>query len=229
MTTCIIIDDEPHCISYLKHHIDRLDNVELLGSTSNPMEGIEMISTHKPDIVFLDIEMNEVSGLDVIKTIEGNTKVVFCTAHPEFAVAGFDLDAADYLLKPVDFDRFVKAIQKATASKPSNACIFVKTGVKGKLQKIDFDEIDYIEAKSNYCIFHRGSKGTISYILLRELEQRLPAPLFVRVHKSFIVALRAVAGMELNEIGLKGSEKVIPVGNRYREGVMEWMRKVGYK
>jgi DNA-binding LytR/AlgR family response regulator len=186
-----------------------------------------MIKTSTPDIVFLDIQMDEMIGLELAAMINAPTRVVFCTGHPEFAATSYDLDASDYLLKPVTFNRFVKAIQKATTSQPSNACIFIKTGVKGQLQKIDFDEIDYIEAKSNYCIFHRGGKGTISYILLRELEQRLPASLFMRVHKSYIVAMRAVAGMELNEIGLKGTEIVIPVGGRYRGGVVEWMRGLG--
>ena len=232
---CIIIDDEQPAINVIKKYIGRLSTLQLIGTATNPLEGIELIKKEKPDVVFLDIQMDEMNGIDVMKIISDDTLVVFCTAYSEFAVTSYDLAAIDYLMKPIEFNRFVKAVQRvsdALSVQPSvfeeaipNDYIFVKAGQRGKMLKIDLDDIDLVEAKNNYIAFHRGANKTLAYLTMKEMEERLPASQFMRVHKSYIVALKQISSMENNELILKKLSIRIPIGAIYKEVFMERMRK----
>lgn len=234
MIKCVIIDDEQPAINVIKKYIDRLPNLQLIGEATNPLVGIDIIKKEKPDVVFLDIQMDEMNGIDVMKIIADNTLVVFCTAYSEFAVTSYDLDAIDYLMKPIEFNRFVKAVQRvsdAIAAKPSvceeaipNDYIFVKAGLRGKMLKIDLDDIDLVEARNNYVAFYRGANKTLAYLTMKELEERLPGSQFMRVHKSYIVALRQISSMENNELILKKLPTHIPIGANYKEPFMEKMK-----
>ena len=234
MIRCVIIDDEKPAINVLKKYIERLPNLQLVGEATNPLKGLEIIKNEKPNVVFLDIQMDEMNGIDVMKLLPENTLVVFCTAYSEFATTSYDLWAVDYLMKPIEFTRFVKAVQrvgKALSLYPAapedainNDYIFVKLGEKGKMLKIDLDDIDFIEGLNNYVAFHCGTRKTIAYLSLKEVEERLPDSHFMRVQKSYIVALKEIASMENNELILKKLAKRIPIGPNYKEAFMERMR-----
>lgn len=233
MIKCVIIDDEQPAINVLKKYISRMPNLKLVGTETNPLLGIEIIKTTLPDVVFLDIQMDEMNGIEVMKIIGDSTKVIFCTAYSEFAVTSYELEALDYLMKPIDFNRFVKSVQRVTdilAHQPSifteallNDYIFVKAGQRGKMLKIDLDDIDYVEAMNNYIAFHRGPQKTLVYLTMKELEERLPTSDFMRIHKSYIIALKQISSIENNELVLKKSQCRIPIGANYKELFMRRM------
>jgi DNA-binding LytR/AlgR family response regulator len=230
----MIIDDEQPAINVLKNYINRIPHLKLIGSETNPVTGIDIIRKEQPDVVFLDIQMDEMTGIEVMKEIGNTTKVIFCTAYSEFAVTSYELDAVDYLMKPIEFNRFLKSVQRLTdlinhqpASNTEalpNDYIFIKAGQRGKMLKIDFDDIDYVEAMSNYIAFHRGSQKTLAYLTMKELEERLPASDFMRIHKSYIVSLKQIALMENNELILKKNSHRIPIGANYKEAFMTRMQ-----
>ena len=233
MIKCVIIDDEQPAINVLKKYISRMPNLKLVGTETNPLLGIEIIKTTLPDVVFLDIQMDEMNGIEVMKIIGDNTKVIFCTAYSEFAVTSYELEALDYLMKPIDFNRFVKSVQRVAdvlTHQPSvftealpNDYIFVKAGQRGKMLKIDLDDIDYVEAMNNYIAFHRGPQKTLVYLTMKELEERLPTSDFMRIHKSYIIALKQISSIENNELVLKKSQCRIPIGANYKELFMRRM------
>jgi len=235
MIKCVIIDDEQPAINVLKNYIKRLPMLQLIATETNPILGIEIIKNQKPGLVFLDIQMDEMNGIEVMKTISNSTKVIFCTAYSEFAVTSYELDAVDYLMKPIDFNRFAKAVQRVSdsiAQKPSvfkeallNDYIFVKAGQRGKMLKIDLDDIDYVEAMNNYIAFHRGGQKTMVYLSMKDLEERLPTSNFMRIHKSYIVALKQISSMENNELILKKTAARIPIGANYKDIFMKRMEQ----
>ena len=235
MIKCMIIDDEQPAINVLKNYIRRLPHLKLMATETNPLSGIEIIKAEKPDLVFLDIQMDEMNGIEVMKIISDYTKVIFCTAYSEFAVTSYELDAVDYLMKPIDYNRFVKAVQRVTdtiAQQPlvfteaiQNDYIFVKAGQRGKMLKIDLDDIDYVQALNNYIAFYSGTQKTMAYITMKELEERLPSCNFMRIHKSYIVAVRQISSIENNELILKKIPFRLPIGANYKEIFMKRMEQ----
>lgn len=230
---CVIVDDERPAIRVIKRYIERIPNLQLVGTATNPITGIEIIKKEEPDVVFLDIQMGAMSGIDVMRVIADYAKVVFCTAFQEFAVQSYELAAVDYLMKPIEFPRFALAVQRVEEILSArripyeaipNDYIFVKTGQKGKMVRIDLDEIDYIEALGNYMAFHIPPRKILAEFSMKELEARLPENQFMRIHKSFIVSLRQVASLESNEVVLEKSGKHIPIGRSYRETFLEKMK-----
>ncbi len=233
MIRCIIIDDENPAINVLKRFISKLPDLELIGATIDPLIGIEMIKAQKPDVVFLDIQMGKVDGIDVAKATGNTTKIVFCTAFYEYAVQSYELNAVDYLLKPITFPRFKIAVQKVNdaitgRSTPVEAIkddyILVKHGDRGKLHKIDIDDIVYMQAMNNYVQFFCPPKKILAYLSLKELEDRLPASGFIRVHKSFIVSIKYIQAVDNNEIIMKKESIRIPIGANYKEAFLERIR-----
>src|SRR5687768_3937652 len=166
MINCIIVDDEPHAIEVLDHYVKQTPHLHLVASFTNPIEALQLLGQQKIDLVFLDIQMPEISGIDLIKAIQGKSKVILTTAYSEFALEGYDLYVVDYLLKPIRLPRFLNAVQKAIQQidagaktdheAPENDYIFVKTESKGKLLKINLADIDFIESMKNYVAIHRG-------------------------------------------------------------------------
>jgi DNA-binding LytR/AlgR family response regulator len=233
MIKCVIIDDEQSAIDVLQQYIGRLPYLELVTTATNPILGIAAIKKEKSDVVFLDIQMEEMNGLEVARIL-GDCNIVFCTAHSEFSVASYDLAAIDYLMKPIEFDRFVKAVQRVSgvlAHRPRSEVdaiphdyIFVKTGQRGTMLKIDLDDIDYLEGMNHYVAFHWGGRKTLVHITMKEIEDWLPPTQFARVHKSFIVALREIASIEINELILKKSASRIPIGPNYKDAFLAKMK-----
>ena len=234
MIRCLIVDDEPHAIDIIVHYIKQTNYLELVSSTTNPVEALQTVVTQKIDLVFLDIQMPELSGIDFIKAINGKANVILTTAYSEFAIEGFDLDVVDYLLKPIRFPRFLNAVQKAvkaiaektedTETKTEDDYIFVKTESKGKLLKINLGDIEYIEGMKNYVAIYRGGQKTLVYTNLKDLVNHLPARQFVRVHKSFIIPINRITGIEGNRIVLKNVTAEILIGESYKDDLMELIK-----
>ena len=236
MINCLIIDDEIAAIEVLEHFVKQVPQLNLIASTSNPIEGLSIVQEQPVDLIFLDVHMPEISGIDFIKAINGKCKIILTTAYSEYALEGFELDVIDYLLKPIPFSRFLKAIQKATevlATKNTSAApkteqhdfILVKTETKGKFLKIDTTDIDYIEGMGNYVAIYCGSKKILSFINMKDLEEKLSPDKFIRVHKSFIVAVEKIISIEGNSLLLKNHPNAaILIGNAYRPAFLEKMK-----
>lgn len=235
MISCIIVDDEQHAIDILVHYVKQTPYLELVGHTTNPMEALQLVNALNPDLVFLDIQMPELSGIDFIKAIHGKAKVVLTTAYSEFALESYELDVVDYLLKPVRFPRFLQAVQKVVKEVggereeedkdlSADDYLFVKTESKGKLLKIDLADIDYIESMKNYVAIYRGAQKTMVLTSMKELEEQLPAKHFMRVHKSFIIPVAKITGLEGNLLRIKDVNAEIQIGENYKTELMELIR-----
>jgi DNA-binding LytR/AlgR family response regulator len=232
MINCIIVDDEPHAIEVLEHYVKQTPHLHLLATFTNPIEALQLIAQRKIDLVFLDIQMPEISGIDFIKAIQGKSKVILTTAYSEFALEGYELYVVDYLLKPIRLPRFLTAVQKAVEQinalnesssheMEENDYIFVKTESKGKLLKINLADIDFIESMKNYVAIHRGGQKTLVYTSMKELEERLPKKQFIRVHKSFIIPISRITGIEGNLVRLKNVTAEVMIGESYKAELME--------
>ena len=236
MINCLIVDDEQHAIDILVHYVNQTPFLNLVGTTTNPIEALEMLNKQKVDLVFLDIQMPELSGIDFIKAINGRARVILTTAYSEFALESYELDVVDYLLKPIRLPRFLTAVQKAvkemesahaekhTLTDTQDDYIFVKTESKGKLLKINLEEIDYIEGMKNYVAVHCSGKKILVYTSMKDLEEKLPEKRFLRVHKSFIIPIAKITGIEGNLVRLKNVQDEILIGENYKAGLMEIIR-----
>ena len=236
MINCIIVDDELHAIDILVHYVKQTPHLNLVATTTNPIEALQTIATQRIDLIFLDIQMPELSGMDLIKAINGKAKVILTTAYSEFALESYELDVVDYLLKPIRLPRFLQAVQKAikdleesgsekhTLSDAEDDYIFVKTESKGKLLKINLNEIDYIEGMKNYVAIYCGGKKTLVYTSMKDLEERLSKKQFIRVHKSFIIPIARITGIEGNLLRLKNVTAEILIGDNYKADLMEIIR-----
>lgn len=229
MIRCVIIDDEPLARQMLKDFISRVPGLTLAGEFSSPLKAIDMLSTKPVDALFLDIQMPGITGIDFLKSLGKRSRVIFTTAYPQHAIEGFELDAVDYLLKPFDFNRFLKAVNKLmnVVGKPSHETVsetlpvdepfmFVKDGTKHI--KIDFDSISYIEGFGDYVKIVAKDKTITTLKNLKDLMAVLPN-YFARVHNSFIVSIRSVNAIQNNNIQI--GDKTIPIGITYRKSFFE--------
>lgn len=233
MISCMIVDDEQHAVDLLSQHVNQTSFLQLAFATTNPVEAINILQQQPIDLVFVDIQMPELSGLDIIKAAQGRSNFIICTAFAEFALNGYEHDVVDYLLKPVTYARFIKGVSKAmnVLSKESRNdqqatadFIFIKTEMKGKLVRISYSDIDYIEGMKNYVAFHTGKEKKLALLNMKFLEETLPASRFVRVHNSYIVPVSDITLIEGNELVLKDSTIRIPIGVTYKENLLEVLR-----
>jgi DNA-binding LytR/AlgR family response regulator len=214
MYTCIIIDDEELARGLISNYIERLDFLTLVASFESPIEAMTALNTQKIDLVFLDIQMPEIKGTEFAKMIHPDTRFIFTTAYSEFALEGYKLNALDYLLKPITFERFFSAVNKIKEVSPLETAvksITVKSGYD--LHKIRFEDITYIESESEYVNFITQGKKIMSYNSLKSLEQTLPADIFIRVHRSYIVNKNKVTGLKGKSLVL--GQAVIPISTSY--------------
>ena len=218
MIECIIIEDEPIAVDKLVNYISKLTSIRILNTFQSPIPAIEYLNNNPVDLIFLDIEMKELSGIQFLESINVKSKIIITTAYEQFALKGFDLQVCDYLLKPISFERFVQAINKVceeinqTKTKKLNK-IFIKT--EYRLESIDISEILYIEGMGDYRKIVLDKKRIMTLQSFNELYNLLPQDLFCRVHNSFIVSLSKIDKIERNRIYIK--EKIIPVSNLYNE------------
>ncbi|WP_315822976.1 LytTR family DNA-binding domain-containing protein [Paraflavitalea speifideaquila] len=226
---CIIIDDEPLARTGLKEYIQDVEFLQLAGEFDTPMKAIDLLMQQKIDLIFLDIQMPRMTGLEFLKTLTKPPLVIFTTAYPQYAVEGFELNAIDYLLKPFSFERFLKAaIRAKSLCEPATTVIATGAGTEpdyffiksdNKLIKVKYEEILFIEALQNYVAVHTTDKKYITYLTFRSIEEYLPAGRFVRTHKSFIVAAAKVESIEGNDIRI--GQHHIPISRTERETVLQ--------
>lgn len=228
MLKCIVVDDKPLAIDLLKDYISKIPFLELVKGTQNPLEALDLVMTGTIDLVFLDIQMPQLTGVQFMKIAHGKCKVILTTAYSKYAFEGFENDAIDYLLKPISFERFYKSVQKAQHNfdarqqEPSTKVLslekqkdfmFVKT--EYKLVKINIDDILYVEGLQNYVSIYTKTEKIISLQNIKKTQTQLPKDAFLRVHKSYIVAVNKVSSIERGRILIAGI--VIPLGSVYKD------------
>jgi DNA-binding LytR/AlgR family response regulator len=225
---CIIIDDEPLARNGIREYINDVDFLNLAGEFDNPLAATTLLGNGNVQLIFLDIQMPKISGLDFLKTLTDPPAVIFTTAYPEYAIEGFEVNAVDYLVKPISFDRFLKAAMKAKEvlahkrMKAGEAAhFFIK--VDNALVKLQFDDILFVEALQNYVTIHTQSKKYISYLTFKSVEEYLPADRFIKVHKSYIVSADKVNSIDGNEICI--GQQRIPISRSLKDEVMEKLTK----
>lgn len=230
MINCIVVDDEAHAIELLTLHIEQTPFLKLTGSAMNPAEALQLLNTIDVDLIFLDIQMPGMSGVEFLPLLSDKYKVILTTAFREYALDGFDHNVVDYLLKPIFFPRFLKAVQRVqeVISSPKKEMeddfIMVKTEYKGKLLKIKIQDIIYIEGKGKYVCFHTKEGEQIMALLnIGGLENKLPGDRFLRIHKSFIIAIPFIMMIHGNLVQLEFTKNQIPIGQTYRDVFMGQM------
>lgn len=229
---CFAVDDEAHALEVLSRYIQKTPGLNLIGSEVNPLVALDAITEGRvrPDITFVDVDMPQLSGVELAELINTYTTVVFTTAYPDYAFQAFEKNAVDFLLKPISYERFLKTISKvkeklvrsstAKGNQEEKDYFFVKSEVKGKMVRVDTDEIDYIEALQNYVKIHTSEGILTTYLTMKEVEEHLPESKFSRVHKSFIVNNAKVKALEGNQI-LLDNKSVIALGANYRFAFLE--------
>lgn len=220
---CMIIDDEPHAIRLLEKYVDQLPEVNCVAISTKPVEALALLQQHQPDVLFLDIQMPDLTGIQLSKLVSKDVRIIFTTAYSQFAVEGFELNATDYLLKPISFPRFVEAVEKVknqsskTAERPaiSEDYFFVKTDGKNNFRKIAYGEIQYLESIRNYVVIHLENEQVVTYNTLKHFEENLPEDEFVKIHKSFIISLSKITKTDSQEVTV--ANQTLPLGDTYRQ------------
>src|ERR1700676_1650986 len=204
--TCLAVDDEPLALSILNKYIGSVENLELVGSCQNAVQALQLLQQYKVDLIFLDIQMPQIMGTDFIRTLKKSPKIIFTTAYRKYAIEGFELDAVDYLLKPISFERFLKAVNKVLQTKldaPDSVChlndsisestqAYLYFRVDRKMVKVFLHDILYIEGFSDYVKIITPSKTLITKQLISALEESLPKDIFIRIHRSFIISINKI-------------------------------------
>lgn len=228
---CLLIDDEPPALKVLARYIGDINGLEVVGQCRNAIEALDVLHQKTVDVIFLDIKMPRIIGTEFLKNLAHPPKVIFVTAYREYAVEGFELDAVDYLVKPVSFERFFKAITKlnrlmgqetstATANSAQDTSAFVYLKVEKDMKKFFVKDIEYIEGWKDYVmVFVAGAKQFLVKQSISAMENLLSEHQFMRVHRSFIVSLNKISGYSGLTIQL--GEKEVPIGRLYKQGVME--------
>ncbi|TAH40288.1 MAG: response regulator transcription factor [Bacteroidetes bacterium] len=217
--SCIIIEDEPLALHRTKGFVDKIPFLNLSATFDNALSGLTYLKSNKVDLLFLDINMDELSGIELLENSKIDSQVIITTAYQEYALKGYELNVTDYLLKPFNFDRFLKAVnkaqenlQKSQSVNPANF-IFVKT--ENRLEKIEINDILFIEGMRDYRRIHTVSKRIMTLQNFSELEQVLPAHLVCRVHKSYMVGINKIESIERSRI--KIADQLIPISDTYKE------------
>lgn len=233
--TCLAIDDEPLALDIMRSYISKIPFLQLAQTCSSAMEAMTVLQRQPVDLLFLDIEMPEITGVQFVQSLSHRPAVIFTTAYPQYALDGFTLDAVDYLLKPIPFDRFFKAVNKVYeraqvhATPPPSATlapgpenedfIFVKADYK--TLRVNLKDILFIEGLKDYVIIHTVHRKIITLLSMSKIMEKLPEQEFARVHRSYIVSLVHIDSIEKGRIKIK--EQEIPIGDSYKEVFMRWV------
>lgn len=241
MLNVLIVDDEPLALDVLETYIEQMPDLKLVQRCSNALEANEVLKNHDIDLMFLDIQMPQLTGIDFVKSLTKPPMIVFTTAYANYAIQGFDLNALDYLLKPISLERFMKAVNKAidqaellereeqfvgnSSGIESSDFFFVKADKK--LIKVNFDDILYIEGLKDYVIIRLKNSRVITLQTMKSLEEKLPQGRFKRIHRSYIVAMDKILAIEGNmvEVMEKDKVKLLPIGKNYRDELLEMIDK----
>jgi two-component system, LytTR family, response regulator len=225
MMTCIAIDDEPKALEVIERYCQKISLASLKATFREPLKAIEFLNRERVDLIFLDINMPDISGMQLLQTLSPRPLIIFTTAYSQYAVESYELNALDYLLKPITFERFLIAINKAAAALSSrnttgpdeDAAVFIKSGPQ--TYRVKVSEILYLEKNGNYITIH-GKDGNI---LIREnmgdIFDLVPAADFIRVHKSYVVGIRHISMIEVHQLIVNGEK--IPIGSTYRDSLRD--------
>lgn len=224
---CVIIEDEPLARKGMKEYIADVDFLNLIGEFDSPLKATGLISSGDTQLLFLDIQMPKITGLDFFKSLKQPPPVIFTTAYPQYALEGFEVNALDYLVKPISFERFLKAVLKAkefyevreTNNKEADISDYFFIKADNKLVKILFEDVLYVEALQNYVLIHTTEKKYMTYLTFKSVEDYLPQEKFLKVHKSYIVSVSKIESIEGNDIIICSQH--IPISRNQKEGVMD--------
>ena len=226
MYTCYVIDDEYHAIETLTGYISKFPGLNLIGSCINPLKAIdEITNSTQVDIVFLDVDMPELSGLDVADIISPYAAIIFTTAYPNYAVQAFEKNGSDFILKPISFERFTKSVtkvqnlirsKKLAEQHTEDEHFFINPGVKGRMIQLSYSEIIYIEGLKNYVVIYTHEGKFITYLSMREIEKSIPMSRFVRIHKSYIINVDRIKSIDGNNVILSQTLE-LPIGISFKD------------
>ena len=228
----VIIDDEPLARKGLKEYVGDVDFLQLAGEFDHPLKAADLISKGEVQLLLLDIQMPKITGIDFFKTLQQAPPVIFTTAYPQYALDGFELNALDYLVKPISFDRFLKAAMKAkeyyelrqqnkASDNNEQTDFYIKAD--NRFVRIAFADVQFVEALQNYVCIYTAEKKYISYLTMKSVEEYLPSSHFIKTHKSFIVNAAKIEAIDGNEIRI--GEHRIPISRSEKEEVMEQLLK----
>jgi len=227
---CLIVDDEPLARNLLSDYVKKIPYLNLVGTAGNAIAAMEILRENPVDLVLLDIQMPELTGINMLKALQRKPMVVLTTAYSEYALESYELDVVDYLLKPITFERFLKALEKVTqrmsshegAGEPGQktpSFVFVKDGPR--LVKVNLEDILYVEGLKDYVTIHTRQQKIVSLQRLKVLEEQLPQAQFMRIHNSYIIALNAISAIHKNEVQV-GAVR-LPVSDSYKKNFKEWV------
>lgn len=224
---CIIVDDEPPATRILENYIEKVSFLEKVGVFNDALKALEFLNTQTVDVIFLDIQMPQLTGLQISRIISKDIKVIFTTAYPDFALEGFELNAVDYLLKPISFERFYQAVSKLNSERKievssnsnSSDFIFVKTDGKNKFQKLFLDEILYVESLQNYVCIHTLKQQIITHSSLKNVIESLPEKHFIQIHKSYVIAVKQIESTDSFSVFINAKE--LPIGATFKDAFFE--------
>jgi DNA-binding LytR/AlgR family response regulator len=225
---CYVIDDEEHALKLVSQYVEQTPGLELWGTETNPLVALNHISRSavRPEIIFLDIDMPQLSGMDLAGLIAGYTSVIFTTAYPDYAVQAFEREAIDYLLKPISYDRFLKAVERLKnrtisrqSSENSQGHFYIQVDGRSTLQQINYSDLMYVESAQNYVRLHLNNAIYLSYLTMKEVEAFLPPQQFHRIHRSYLVNLSKVKTIDGTRIHI--GKDVLPLGSTYLKGFMK--------
>ena len=225
MITCIAIDDEPKALEVIERYCQKTSLASLKATFREPLKAIEFLNREKVDLIFLDINMPEISGMQLLQTLSPRPLIIFTTAYSQYAVESYELNALDYLLKPVTFERFLAAINKAAAAFSSksttgmdeDAVVFIKSGPQ--TYRVKVSEILYLEKNGNYITIHLKNENILIRENMGDIFDLVPAADFIRVHKSYVVGIRHINMIEVHQLMVNGEK--IPIGSTYRDSLRE--------
>jgi two-component system, LytTR family, response regulator len=233
--TCYIVDDEPHAINILKDFVQKTPGLVLAGFAEDPLVALEEITTIQPALTFLDVDMPELNGLKFAAMAKSQTTVIFTTAYREYAVEAFETEAVDYLLKPIAYERFLTCIQKIRKNRvgsPNTAervqsSLFVKSGMKDKLLRVDVQDIVYISGFDHYIEIHVKEQKIVTYLKLSEILAKLPEQCFTRIHRSHIINHNSIRSVEPGQVKL-ADETLLPIGPTYKEPFRQKLHSINF-
>ena len=231
---CLIVDDEPLAIQLIQAHIERLPQLEIVAACQNALDAFDLLKKEKIDLIFLDIQMPVLTGIEFVKSLQHPPSIIFTTAYREYAVESYELEVVDYLLKPITFTRFFKAINKylnqnqprpttnpapqTIVSTEASEDAFLYVNANKKRIKVSFEEVEYIESLKDYIRIHQTSGSITTKEKISEFELKLPA-YFLRIHRSFIVNTKKITAYTAHDVEIQ--EKEIPIGGSYKKEVFE--------
>jgi DNA-binding LytR/AlgR family response regulator len=225
MMTCIAIDDEPRALEVIERYCEKISLASLRATFREPLKAIEFLNREKVDLIFLDINMPDISGMQLLQTLSPRPLIIFTTAYSQYAVESYELNALDYLLKPVTFERFLMAINKAAAALSSkntpgpdeDAAVFIKSGPQ--TYRVKVSEILYLEKNGNYITVHLKDGNILIRENMGDIFDLVPAADFIRVHKSYVVGIRHISMIEVHQLIVNGEK--IPIGSTYRDSLRD--------